>query len=226
MSLTSPILNMFGRSPLKPLQTHMATVFACARCLRPFYEAVMSGQWEQAAKHRDQIAELENDADNLKRDLRLHLPKGLFLPVARGDILEVLTTQDQIANRARDIAGLVIGRKMEIPPPVAESFIKFYERCVDAAAQANNAINELDQLLESGFHGNEVKLVEEMIVELDRIEHDTDELQIEVRTKLYEVENDFSPIDVMFLYRIIEWNGDIADRAQSVGGLLQLLLAR
>ncbi|HBP75141.1 MAG TPA: phosphate transport regulator, partial [Alcanivorax sp.] len=34
------------------------------------------------------------------------------------------------------------------------------------------------------------------------------------------------PVDVIFLYKIIEWIGDLADRAQKVGGRLQLLLAR
>ncbi len=60
----------------------------------------------------------------------------------------------------------------------------FLLRCLDAAKQACKAINELDQLLESGFRGNEVTIVEEMIVTLDEIEHDSDGQLAEIRNEI------------------------------------------
>ena len=65
-----------------------------------------------------------------------------------------------------------------------------------------------------------------MLAELDKIETETDELQKEIRSILFTIEEDMPPVNVMFLYKIIEWIGDLADRAQHVGGRLQLLLAR
>ncbi len=100
------------------------------------------------------------------------------------------------------------------------------QRSVDAAAQALKAMNELDELLETGFAGREVTLVENLIEELDRIEHDTDTLQIKLRSDLFKLEKDLPPINVMFLYQIIEWIGDVADRAQRVGNRLEQLMAR
>ncbi|GAM67727.1 phosphate transport regulator [Vibrio sp. JCM 19236] len=69
----------------------------------------------------------------------------------------------------------------------------------------HKVINELDELLETGFKGREVDLVESMIDELDRIEDDTDQMQIDLRQDLRAIENDYNPIDVMFLYKILEW---------------------
>jgi predicted phosphate transport protein (TIGR00153 family) len=65
-----------------------------------------------------------------------------------------------------------------------------------------------------------------LIEELDVIEQDTDSLQIEVRRSLFKLEKDLPPVDVMFLYQIIDWIGDVADRAQRVGNRLEQLLAR
>lgn len=226
MSIKSPIFGMFGRSPIKPLEEHMRVVLQCARNLIPFYEAVMAQDFDAMCRERDNIASLENEADHLKQDLRLHLPKSLFLPVPRGDILQILTMQDRIANKAKDIAGLMVGRKMTVPQEIAAPLMQLITRSVDAASQAESAINELDQLLESSFRGNEVTIVENMIIELDRIEHDTDEMQIEVRQLLFSIESELPPVDVMFLYQIIMWAGDLADCAQAVGRQLQLLLAR
>ena len=51
-------------------------------------------------------------------------------------------------------------------------------------------------------------------------------MQIEVRRALFKLEKDLPPVDVMFLYQIIEWIGDVADRAERVGNRLEQLLAR
>ena len=86
-------------------------------------------------------------------------------------------------------------------------------------------INELDDLLETGFKGREVKLVEDMIERLDSIEDDTDRLQISLRRSLLSIEKNLNPVDVMFLYSIIEWVGELADISERVGSRLELMLA-
>ncbi|GAB4393188.1 MAG: TIGR00153 family protein [Gammaproteobacteria bacterium] len=226
MTIATPIFDMFARSPLLPLQEHMRQVQKAVDMLLPFFNYVVAGDWTEAERLQHDIARLEKEADQLKKDLRLHLPNGLFMPVARTDVLEILTSQDRLANKAKDIAGLVIGRQLRFPTQVVDKYLLFLERSIGAAQQATKAINELDELLETGFRGNEVKLVEGMIHELDAIEHDTDEMQVEIRKIIFSLESQLSPIDVIFLYKTVEWTGDLADRAQVVGGQLHMLLAR
>ncbi len=127
---------------------------------------------------------------------------------------------------AKDIAGRVYGRQLVIPEALQPNFLAYVQRCLDAADQAQKVINELDELLETGFKGREVTLVAEMIHQLDVIEDDTDAMQIELRQQLMELEQDMNPIDVMFLYKILEWVGGIADQAQRVGARLELMLSR
>lgn len=226
MSPKSYIFSMFGNSPIRPMQQHMAEVQACVNELIPFFEAALAGDWSKAAEEQKNISDLEGVADKLKHDLRLHLPSGLMMAMSRRDLLEILTMQDRIANKAKDIAGLMLGRKMTFPEDVGPLMLNFVKRCVDASAQAQTAINELDELLETSFRGREVDLVESMINRLDEIEGDTDRLQVEVRSKLFAQEKDLPPVDVMFIYRIIEWIGDLADLAQRVGSRLEVMLAR
>ena len=169
---------------------------------------------------------LDIEADKLKRNVRIHLPKSLFLPVPRSDLLELLSVQDKVANRAKDIAGLMLGRQMVIPQPLQPMILAFAQRSVDASEQALTAMNELDEILETGFGNREVNRVTAMIEVLEDIEHDTDRMQIEVRRTLFKLEKDLPPVDVMFLYTIIEWIGDVADRAERIGNRLEQLLAR
>jgi len=217
---------MFGSSPIKPLQTHMAKVVACAKELPIFIENIITKDYTKAEKSQLKIAKLENEADELKRSLRMGLPKTLLMAVPREDLLEILTIQDEIANQAKDIAGIMIGRKMEIPGKMAEGMKSFVTQSVNAAVQADNAINELDELLISGFRGRITKTIETMIRKLDKIEHDTDKMERQLRVKLFSIEDKLPPVHVMFLYRIIEATGELADLAQRVGNRIELLMAK
>ena len=220
------ISSLFGSSPVSPLQAHMASVQDCIVELIPFFKAALKEDWPKAKEQQKKIAKLEREADKLKKKLRLNLPNSLFMPVSRRDLLEVLTMQDKIANKSKDIAGLIIGRKMTFPIEVNEKLLDFITRCIDASKQAQKAINELDELVETGFSGREVKLVQEMIKKLDDIESDTDKIQVKVRAELFKKERDLPPVDVMFMYRVIDGIGDLADLSQRVGSRLELMLAR
>jgi predicted phosphate transport protein (TIGR00153 family) len=217
---------MFGPSPIRPIEKHMQKAYQCAKELQPFFQAVMQDNWDEVLSIRDKINQLEKEADVIKRELRLNLPTGLFLPVARTDILELLSAQDRIANKTQDIAGLIVGRKMKIPESISPLFFPFLDHCLDAARQACKATNELDELLESGFRGSEVKIVDAMIVTLDKIEHESDDQLYEIRQKIFELEKTLPPLDIIFLYKLVQWIGDIADHSQTVGARLQILIAR
>ncbi|MFB1011340.1 MAG: TIGR00153 family protein [Thiopseudomonas sp.] len=222
----NPFASLFGRSPIGPMQQHIAKAYECASNLIPFFEAVIAEDWERVEQVQQTMVRLEKDADKLKRDVRVHLPKSLFLPVPRSDLLELLSVQDKVANRAKDIAGLMLGRQMSIPAALQPVMQAFVQRTVDACEQALKAMNELDEILETGFGNREVRRVTEMIEVLEDIEHDTDRMQIEVRRTLFKIEKTLHPVDVMFMYTIIEWIGDVADRAERVGNRLEQLLAR
>ena len=226
MAITNPLYQLLGKSPIRPLQEHMTEAVQCAEKLEGFFHASMANDWTSAEAIYDRICAGETKADELKKQLRLHLPKSFFMPVSRSDLLELLSVQDHIANCARDIAGLMLGRKIVIPEALSEKGLEFLQTSVATTQQALIAINELDELLETGFSGNEITFVENLIEELAEREHKTDLLEREIRGQLFSVEAQLPPIDVMFLYKIIEKIGELADNAERVGGRLQLLLAR
>lgn len=225
MPPTNYFFNLFGQSPVRPLQQHADKVLACVAELPAFMEAAMAEDWGRAREQRDRIASLEHEADLLKKDLRMHLPKGLMLAMSRRDVLETLTVQDRIANTTKDIAGLILGRSMTFPSEMHPGLREFLARSVDAVEQADRAVHELEDLVEAGFRGHEVEVMEALLKELDTIEHDTDRIQIRVRAGLFAMEKSLSPVDVMFMYRIIDELGELANLAQRVGSRLQLMLA-
>tara|TARA_B100000902_G_scaffold189083_1_gene180857 strand:+ start:342 stop:956 length:615 start_codon:yes stop_codon:yes gene_type:complete len=204
----------------------MAKAQGCITLLGDFLEASFTKDWAKAEEVQKAIHQAENEADSLKREIRTHLPRSLWLPVARNDLLEMLQFQDRLANRAREIAGIMLGRKIEIPEELVESVRDYYQINLNTSAQALKAINELDGLLETGFRGREANLVEELLEELDELEHQSDVSQVKLRAMLFQMEDSLPPVNVIFLYRVIDRLGELADISQKVGGRLLLLIAK
>ena len=217
---------IFGSSPVRPLQHHMKRVIKCVNKLPGLVEGMLSGNDELRNAKYDRIVELEQEADAEKKRLRLHLPTSLFMPVDRRDVLEVLTMQDNVAGCARDIAGLVVMRELEVPAVLADDFRALLLRSVDACHQAHRTINEMDELLETGFGETEIERVNGLLDELDAIESDTDRMQFNLSRRLMAIETEMPPVEVMFLFALIEKTGALADTAQRVGSRFQLMLAR
>ena len=225
MSTTNPLAKLLKRSPFKALQEHMRVVLEAVRPVPDLFEALSRGDQEGVNAAKQTIFKWEEDADRVKNDLRTHLPKSLFMPVDRRDVLSVLQMQDSIADTAQDIAGLLIERPMDVPKALEEPLQALVRRCVDACEQAGLIIEELDELLEMGFRGPQVDKVEGMLDELARIEGETDELGLELTRTLFQNENDMQPVSVILWYRLIEWIGDLADYSEKVGNQLRLLIA-
>ena len=74
------------------LPIHPTTTYGSARMyfnIRTFIKT-MEDDWEGAAEIHKEIGRFENEAD-LKSCV--HLPKGLFMPISRSDVLELVTRQ-------------------------------------------------------------------------------------------------------------------------------------
>jgi len=197
-----------------------------AQLLCAFIKATIDDKWAKADKTYIKILAAEREADQLKGTIRQNLPKSLFLPVPRSDLLELVSIQDHVANRAKDVAGIITGRHMQFPEKMHKGMLEFVDTCAAASNQALLSIQRLDELLEVGFSGREVKLVEVMLKELNKLEGKTDKQAIALRLKLFKLESKLPPVDVMFYYEIIGLIGGVADAAESVGDRLQILIAR
>lgn len=226
MKSTNPMASLFAKSPFKPIQSHMAVVVACVSEVPPLFQALIDGDQAKIQKQKDLIFAKEQEADEIKNQLRGHLPKSLLMPVDRRDLLDVLAMQDSIADVAQDIAGLLVERKMDVPDGMAEPLMALVNRCIDTCNQAGKIIKELDDLVETGFRGRDASQVENMVDTLNKIEDDTDEMGMQLTRSLFSKEDTMSPVSVMFWYQLIQWIGDLADYAEKVGDRLRLLLAR
>jgi len=217
--------SLFAPSPIRPLQEHIKVAVECARQLVPLFDDMAAGRVELLPQHRERIDALEHQADSIKNEIRLHLPKRLFMAFERRDMLEILDCQDSIADVAQDIAGLVDQRQMSLPATLSEPVLALVHAVVAACEQAEHVICELDELVETGFGPRESERVEAMVAELNRLESETDEISERASRLLFDLESQLG-VGTYFWYLLIGWIADVADYAERVGNRTRLLIAR
>ncbi len=220
------LLDLFAKSPFKPMQEHMHVVLECVKQVAPLFEALSRDDAEGVRAAERRIDELESQADRLKNDLRAHLPRRLLLPVDRSDLLEILDLQDTIADRAQDIAELLVQRPMQLPETMRGPLLDLVGAVERTCQRGADIIDTLDELVEIGFRGREADRVEHMVDELGALESETDRIGSDLVQELFRLEESLSPVSVMLWYQLIGWVGNLADYAEKVGNRIRLLIAR
>ena len=220
------LLGLFARSPFAPLAQHTERVHETVVQLRPLFEAFFDGDADRTRSVYEHISRLEHSADELKNEIRDHLPRSLFLPVDRGDILLFLKEQDAMADRAEDVGVLLNIRRttaLESLKPITLDFVDHIIKCSEAW---NTTAHELPALQEASFTGPEVARTLEQVRNVALLEHEADDMQARVAKALFEHEEELGPVSVIFWTRILTRLGAIANHAENTGDLLRLMLAR
>jgi len=211
------ILKLFGRSPFAPLHRHMGKIAACIHKLPELFQAVEKEDTSLIEKIANEISQLEHEADMLKNDIRNHLPKSLFLPIDRSHLLEILTLQDSIADKAEDIAVLTTLKPLRMPGLFKKEFHAFLSKNIETYEQAEQIINEMQELLESSFGGIEAEKVREMVDQLAYKEHEADLIQRALLKKLFNAEKELTFTTFHLWQKIIQALGDVANLSEKLG---------
>jgi hypothetical protein len=194
--------------------------------MQPLFDAIIKKDREQVNALAVKIGELESEADQIKNEFRLHMPKRVLMAVARRDLLALIQQQDMIADTVEKIGQIVTQRDMEVPGAIKELLLKLVQHTTDICFQAAAMIEQLDELLAVGFGGKQSSLVSEMITNVKRSEHNIDFLIRDLNRTLFSVEDRLSPVSVIFWYKLIELIGEISNQAENMGDRLMLFIAR
>lgn len=218
------ILSLFGRSPFAPLQSHMESVSKCVHHLLALFDALEEKNYLLVEQIAEQISRFENDADLIKNDIRNHLPKSLFLPIDRGNLLEILSIQDRIADKAEDVAVLITLKNLELLPIFKNEFKLFLHKNIETFDEAKLIINELHELVESSFGGIEAEKVRSMVDEVAFREHETDLIQRQLLKSFFNAEDELTYITFNLWQRVFESIASISNLSENLAYRIRMTL--
>lgn len=218
------IAKLFGRSPFVPLQSHMEQVTACVDKTVEMFGAFSRGDFEQVERLAAVISQLEHEADQVKHDIQDHLPKGMFLPVDRARILEILSTQDNIADKCENMAVQLTLKRLAMLDILRNEFQKFLDKNVEAFRLVRDVVEQLDELLETGFGGAEAEKVKKMVMDVSYKEHEADLLQRSLLKLLYTQEEHMT-VGTFYLWsQIIRQVAELSNLSERLANRVRVTL--
>jgi predicted phosphate transport protein (TIGR00153 family) len=220
------IFELFGKSPFEPLAKHGQIVEEVIQEVRPLVEAFLAQDWSETKEVSDRISRQEHRADQLKAEIRDHLPRSLFLPVDRGDLLRLLKAQDAMADAVEDLAVLITMRQTRVPEALKAHVWALTDQILQAAKTWFTISKLLPQLQEAAFTGPEVKKVLDLIDTLGEQEWRSDQLGAQLGRESVLLEDELGAISLSFVMRIGQKLGDVPNHAETAGDMVRLMLAK
>ena len=220
------ILKLFAKSPFGLTVKHATQVQKTVQLARPLIDALLAGDKSRLDEVYKTISKAEHQADEVKNEIRDRLPKSVFLPVNRGDILTYIKEQDGMADAVEDLAVIVTMRQPQMVPEFEAKLRELIDHVLITAEVMFDAAREMTTLAAAAFSGPEVDKVLKMVADVNRKEWEADLLQAEFSKLVFQHENEIDPISVFQWMHIVEVIGEVADHAENTGDMLRLMLAR
>ena len=215
---------LFSRAPFDLLELHMEKVIACLVQLDEvlnIFEGTEPARLELLARC---VSELEHEADLIKNDIRSTLPKSFLFTVDRGNFLEILAVQDDLADVAEEIANLLTMKSLTIPPDIKDDFHTYKNKNMEAVLCVKEIVFSFEELLEASFGGPVAEKIQRKIEETAFTEHEADILKHKLLTSLLKISDTLSTADFYLWMRITDALGKISHSAEKLALRIGMLL--
>ncbi len=224
MFLKIPFFGLIAkRSPMDSLIEHYDKISECVATIDESLECYVSGgvcrEFEELTKTIDTI---ENHADKIKRNIRNHLPRGLFMAVDKGTFLNYTKFQDNVLDASQDALHWLGMRPVPIPEEFQKDLINLLDsvrhvtELLGPALKSTIALVHGESLDRSGTKDNYRKVRHEREV----IRKSANRLQ----SKIYNSDMDFK--DIYQILHFIDCLSEMGHNCENCVDSLRNMIAR
>jgi len=215
---------MFMTSPFEGLQEHAEKVKECSWAFQQAIECHLSPKCTRFEEFRDEIVRLESEADAIKRRIRGHIPKRTMSPVSTFLIFRYLKQQDGVLDAVEDTLDWIsYRRKTKIPEALEKDFTLLVNAVIDPIEKLPTMVSEARQYFKSYSEEQRV-VVKKIIHALHRQEREVDKFEYDIKKKVFNL--DMDAVSIIYLVRLAEIIGSIADHAQNAGDMMRAMLSK
>ncbi len=163
-------------------------------------------------KQLQEITIVENEADNIRRDIKYKLYTFMLIPDSRGDVLGLLETMDNVVDITKKVLG-----QLSIETPKIPDFLK--DDFLDLADLSCKTVGELVKGVRAFF--KEIKLVSDYINKVHFYEHEADKVEEQLERKTFRTEEIKFSRKVHIRY-FVERIAMVSDEAEAVSERLSV----
>ena len=173
----------------------------------------VASQGKDASKHITATIAAELDADNIKTDLRNRVGTGVRVAIGRDTFLHMLSRQDRIADYAQNVAEQISFRELMVDDKARENLKAMAEAVHLTVQKYSETVDQLNFLTQSGFAPKQKIVLNDLILEVNLLEHGADERESIAAAYVFS-EGDDKPLAAMHMYRILQRLDDVANAAE------------
>jgi predicted phosphate transport protein (TIGR00153 family) len=219
-----PFFTMFMTSPFDGLQQHAEKVKECGWAFQQAIECHLADKCQTFEEFRQEVIQLESEADAIKRRIRGHLPKGTLMPVYNFLLFRYLREQDAVIDAVEDALDWISFRSEPgIPPELEKEFVILADAVMDPIEELSKMVVEARKYFKN-FSEEQRVIIKNIIRTLRRQEHEADKAEDMVKQKVLNMNID--AVTVFHMVRLAEIIGSIADHAENAGDMMRAMIAR
>jgi predicted phosphate transport protein (TIGR00153 family) len=222
----SQILADLPSSPFKILMAHFDRVCKSVHKLKEMIDLYLEGNFTEAASVSVEISRLEHEADEIKRHLRTTITRMILMPVSKQDILDILASNEKIADSAQDVAQILDMRQTKIPDELCPKFEAFEGHVIDAVMALRAMMEHLETVIESTFARFETKEVIEMGHHVHEHEYKADSTGKELSKAIYALEGSESSLAIFHMMKFADVLDKVADNAENAANKIILVVSK
>ena len=211
-------------SPFEGLQEHAEKVKECTWAFQQAIECHLSPKCKTFEEFRAEVIQLESKADAIKRRIRGHIPKRTMTPVSTFLIFRYLKQQDGVLDAVEDTLDWISYRsETKIPAELEKDFALLVNAVIDPIEMLASMVAEAREYFKSYSEKQRV-VVKNIIHTLHQQEREVDKFEDIIKRKVFNLEID--AVTIIYLVRLTEIIGSIADHAQNAADMMSAMLSK
>jgi len=219
-----PFFKMFMTSPFEGLQEHAEKVKECTWAFQQAMECYFAPKCKTFEEFRQEITQIESEADAIKRRIRGHIPKRTMMPISTFLVFRYLREQDGVLDAVEDTLDWISYRsETKIPEELKKDFAILVDSVIDPIENLSTMVSQAREYFKT-YSEDQRAIVKDIIHTLHQQEHEVDEFEDIIKKKVFNMEAD--SVTIFHLVRLAETIGSIADHAQNAGDMMRAMLSR
>ncbi|MHA1379751.1 MAG: TIGR00153 family protein [Candidatus Helarchaeota archaeon] len=203
---------------IKEAREHSKKVYDAVFELDNVVKLFCEGKYSETPKLIKKINALENEADGIRRKVMLDLTKGELTPSVREDLAHLVKRLDSVANNANAVARRLSLLTSDNIKPVCEELLQMSKLTLECIKVLNNTI-------ELQLGGASPKIFES-VARINRLEHEVDLVNMQIKFKLLGLKQDYSPFEAITIYEMINVFENITDCAEETADFIRIINVR
>ncbi len=218
-----PIVSSFVSTPFESLVTFCEKILEGMKALRKAVEAYVNEDYERFDVWVRGVCSIEQEADEMKREIRNSLPRGVFMPVDKFQFFTLIRELDHVLDSAEDVVVWLSFKRGVAIKEVKEDLLELLDTSIESVEILYDVIKMTTKTF--GFLKKRREDIKETIRAVRRKEWESDQIAQGMVRKLFELK-DYDFFTIHHILTTGRYIGDIADHAENVADVIRVMIAR